>query len=170
MRAAALSAAVLALFALAGCASKPHRTPMQHPELFDFQPGGTTTTVPAVVVPATVAPPVTTTLQPEPEVVPLAESEPVPQSSGRLGDPYYEPTWHALRQCEAPDWAGDWQANTGNGYYGGLQFSLRSWRWVGGAGYPHEASVAEQIRRGQMLWERQGWGAWPACSRKLGWR
>jgi LysM repeat protein len=75
--------------------------------------------------------------------------------------------WDRLAACEA---GGNWAINTGNGYYGGLQFSLSSWRGVGGAGLPSEASRAEQIARGQMLQARQGWGAWPACSSKLGLR
>jgi hypothetical protein len=78
--------------------------------------------------------------------------------------------WDDLRECEAPDWSGGWTANTGNGYYGGLQFSLQSWRAVGGTGYPHQASRHEQIVRGELLLAKQGWGAWPACSRKLGLR
>ncbi len=75
--------------------------------------------------------------------------------------------WDRLAACEA---GGNWSINTGNGYYGGLQFSLGSWRAVGGSGYPHQASKSEQIARGQMLQARQGWGAWPACSAKLGLR
>jgi hypothetical protein len=75
--------------------------------------------------------------------------------------------WERLAQCES---GGNWSINTGNGYYGGLQFSLSSWRWVGGSGYPHQATRAEQIRRGEILLSRQGWGAWPACSLKLGYR
>jgi hypothetical protein len=75
--------------------------------------------------------------------------------------------WDRLAACEA---GGRWSINTGNGYYGGLQFSLSSWRAVGGAGYPHRASRGEQIKRGRMLKARQGWGAWPSCSRKLGLR
>lgn len=75
--------------------------------------------------------------------------------------------WDKLAQCEA---SGNWSANTGNGYYGGLQFSLSSWRTVGGTGYPHEASKSEQIARAEALKARQGWGAWPACSAKLGLR
>ena len=39
--------------------------------------------------------------------------------------------------------------NSGNGYYGGLQFSLATWKNVGGVGYPHQASKAEQIKRGK---------------------
>ena len=73
--------------------------------------------------------------------------------------------WDELAQCES---GGNWSINTGNGYYGGLQFSLGSWRAVGGRGYPHRASRAEQIRKGRRLKARQGWGAWPSCSRRLG--
>jgi hypothetical protein len=73
--------------------------------------------------------------------------------------------WDRLAGCES---GGNWSINTGNGYYGGLQFSLSSWRSVGGSGYPHKASRAEQIRRATKLRAGQGWGAWPACSGKLG--
>lgn len=73
--------------------------------------------------------------------------------------------WDAIAACEA---GGNWAINTGNGYYGGLQFSLSSWRGVGGTGLPSDASREEQISRGQMLQSRSGWGAWPACSAKLG--
>ena len=76
-------------------------------------------------------------------------------------------TWDRLAKCES---GGDWSINTGNGYYGGLQFSLSSWRAVGGTGYPHQHTRAEQIHRAEMLRARQGWGAWPACSRTLGLR
>lgn len=72
--------------------------------------------------------------------------------------------WDRLAQCES---SGNWAINTGNGYYGGLQFSLSSWRGVGGSGYPHEASKATQIQMGERLLAAQGWGAWPACARKL---
>lgn len=75
--------------------------------------------------------------------------------------------WDQLAQCES---GGNWSINTGNGYYGGLQFSLQSWRGVGGSGYPHQASREEQISRGQALQRIQGWGAWPGCARQLGLR
>lgn len=73
--------------------------------------------------------------------------------------------WDRLAACES---GGNWAINTGNGYFGGLQFSLSSWRAVGGQGYPHQASKAEQIARAQKLQAIQGWGAWPACTAKLG--
>ena len=75
--------------------------------------------------------------------------------------------WDRLAACEA---GGNWHINTGNGYYGGLQFSLSSWRAVGGSGLPSSASREEQIARGKILQARSGWGAWPACSAKLGLR
>ena len=73
--------------------------------------------------------------------------------------------WDALARCES---LGQWDINTGNGFYGGIQFALGSWRAVGGEGYPHEASREEQIYRGELLRKIQGWGAWPGCRRKLG--
>jgi resuscitation-promoting factor RpfB len=75
--------------------------------------------------------------------------------------------WDRLAECESN---GNWSINTGNGFYGGLQFMAQTWRSVGGSGLPHEASRAEQIKRGKILQERSGWGQWPACSRKLGLR
>lgn len=73
--------------------------------------------------------------------------------------------WDKLAACES---GGNWSISTGNGYYGGLQFSLSTWRAVGGSGYPHQASKAEQIKRGTILQQSSGWGQWPACSAKLG--
>ena len=75
--------------------------------------------------------------------------------------------WWQLAQCES---GGDWSANTGNGYYGGLQHSLTTWRAFGGSGYPHEHSAAAQIAVATRVQAAQGWGAWPACSEKLGLR
>ena len=72
-----------------------------------------------------------------------------------------------LAQCES---GGNWGINTGNGYFGGLQFSAATWRGVGYGGLPHQASKATQIEAGQKLQARSGWGQWPACSRKLGLR
>lgn len=75
--------------------------------------------------------------------------------------------WDRLAQCES---GGNWSINTGNGYYGGLQFTLSTWRSVGGSGYPHQASREEQIHRGKILQARSGWGQWPACTAQLGLR
>jgi len=78
--------------------------------------------------------------------------------------------WQALAQCES---GGNWSTNTGNGYYGGLQFSASSWAGAGGTRYaplPHQATPAEQIATAEVLRSSGGWGHWPACSSKLGLR
>jgi LysM repeat protein len=73
--------------------------------------------------------------------------------------------WDRLAQCES---GGNWSTNTGNGYSGGLQFSSGTWAANGGSGSPATASRAEQIRVAQRVLASQGWGAWPACSARLG--
>ncbi|MET1035099.1 MAG: transglycosylase family protein [Arthrobacter sp.] len=75
--------------------------------------------------------------------------------------------WKKIAKCES---GGRWSINTGNGYYGGLQFSLGTWKAYGGKGYPHRASKSKQIKIAKKVLARQGWGAWPSCSRKLGYR
>lgn len=74
-------------------------------------------------------------------------------------------TWDKLAQCES---SGNWSINTGNGYQGGLQFSQSTWKAYGGTGQASQASKAEQIRVATKVQQSQGWGAWPACSAKLG--
>jgi LysM repeat protein len=73
--------------------------------------------------------------------------------------------WDRVAQCES---SGNWHINTGNGYYGGLQFTLQTWHGFGGAGNPANASKAEQIRIAEKVLAVQGWGAWPVCSVKAG--
>jgi hypothetical protein len=78
--------------------------------------------------------------------------------------------WDVLAQCES---TGNWRANTGNGYYGGLQEDMGFWRNHGGMSYaarPDLASREAQIAVAEVGLARQGWGAWPACSRRLGLR
>jgi resuscitation-promoting factor RpfA len=75
--------------------------------------------------------------------------------------------WDHLARCES---SGNWSTNSGNGYYGGLQFSRSTWKAYGGAGMPHRASRAQQIKVAERVLRAQGWKAWPACSRKLGYR
>ena len=75
--------------------------------------------------------------------------------------------WDRLAQCES---GGNWGTNTGNGYSGGLQFAQGTWAANGGSGSAHNASRAEQIRVAERVRASQGWGAWPACSSKLGLR
>jgi hypothetical protein len=74
--------------------------------------------------------------------------------------------WDSLAQCES---GGNWAINTGNGYYGGLQFSLGTWQAYGGTGLPSQASRETQIAIATKLRDASGgYGAWPACSAKLG--
>jgi nucleoid-associated protein YgaU len=74
-------------------------------------------------------------------------------------------TWDKVAQCES---GGNWSINTGNGYYGGLQFTQSTWRANGGKGSPQGASKAEQIRVAENVLKTQGPGAWPVCSKKAG--
>lgn len=72
--------------------------------------------------------------------------------------------WDAVAQCES---GGNWSINTGNGYYGGLQFSHSTWQANGGSGYAHNASRSEQIRVAENVLATQGAGAWPVCGQYL---
>jgi hypothetical protein len=80
-------------------------------------------------------------------------------------DPSDDSVWDRIAACES---GGNWAINTGNGYYGGLQFTLGTWRAHGGTGMPNEASREEQIAVAQRVQASQGWGAWPVCSVKAG--
>lgn len=74
--------------------------------------------------------------------------------------------WDRLAQCES---GGNWAINTGNGYYGGLQFSLGTWQAYGGPGMPHQASRETQIAIATKVRDASGgYGAWPHCSSVLG--
>ena len=76
--------------------------------------------------------------------------------------------WDDLAQCES---GGNWAINTGNGYYGGLQFSYDTWHGYDGgefAEYPHQATRAEQIMVAERLRAARGYAPWPACRAKLG--
>ncbi len=75
-----------------------------------------------------------------------------------------EYNWDGVAQCES---GGDWNINTGNGYYGGLQFSQSTWAGNGGSGSPANASKAEQIRVAENVLQTQGVGAWPVCGQQL---
>jgi uncharacterized protein YabE (DUF348 family) len=65
--------------------------------------------------------------------------------------------WDKIARCES---GGNWSINTGNGYYGGLQFSAATWKSVGGPGLPHENSREVQIKYAKILQARSGWGQW----------
>jgi nucleoid-associated protein YgaU len=73
--------------------------------------------------------------------------------------------WDAIAQCES---GGNWSTATGNGYYGGLQFTPGTWRANGGQGSPQNASREEQIRVAENVLKTQGIHAWPVCGGKAG--
>ena len=75
--------------------------------------------------------------------------------------------WDAVAQCES---GGNWAINTGNGFYGGLQFTPSTWLAFGGAAYAPRADLAtraEQIAVAETVLAEQGPGAWPTCGRNL---
>ena len=73
--------------------------------------------------------------------------------------------WDAVAQCES---GGNWNTNTGNGFYGGLQFTQSTWKAYGGAGSPQTASREQQIAVAERVLQGQGIGAWPVCGKKAG--
>jgi hypothetical protein len=76
--------------------------------------------------------------------------------------------WDRLARCES---GGNWHINTGNGFYGGLQFTQGTWIGHGGSRFAPRADLAtreQQIIVGTHVARTQGWGAWPVCSRKAG--
>ena len=101
---------------------------------------------------------------PTPRVVRVGTNDDIPRAPS-VSD---GSVWDRLANCEA---TGNWAINSGNGYYGGLQFDAGTWRAYGGTDYaqlPHQASREEQIAVATKVRDdRGGYGAWPACSRKL---
>jgi hypothetical protein len=78
--------------------------------------------------------------------------------------------WDRLAQCES---SRNWRINTGNGFFGGLQFLQATWEGFGGLAFAPRADLAtreQQIIVAERVLAKQGWGAWPACARKLGLR
>ena len=76
--------------------------------------------------------------------------------------------WTTVAQCEA---SGNWAANTGNGFFGGLQFTPSTWAAFGGTAYAasaDQATPAQQITVGEKVLAEQGPGAWPVCGAKSG--
>lgn len=88
--------------------------------------------------------------------------------SGGVAQAKSSVNWNAVAQCES---GGNWSINTGNGYYGGLQFSRSTWAAYGGTKYAstaNKASRSEQIRIAEKVLDGQGIGAWPVCGKKAG--
>lgn len=89
-------------------------------------------------------------------ITPTPTKPPVIETSGDI--------WEKIALCES---RGNWSINTGNGYFGGLQFSQGAWSSVGGTGVASDHTKEEQISRGQMLQAIRGWGVWGDCAKKL---
>jgi uncharacterized protein YabE (DUF348 family) len=106
------------------------------------------------------------TREPVDEIVAVGTKEKPTVSSGGSNFASGSTVWDQLAQCES---GGNWAINTGNGYYGGLQFNIDTWRAYGGTGYPHEHSRETQIAVATRLRDANGgYGAWPHCSQQLG--
>ena len=137
-----------------------------------------TTQTPILTPAPTLKPTLAPTLIPSPipTKIPLPTLTPTPTSApawqSPLGGAKLDPkspdndlVWENIAACETN---GNWSSDTGNGYFGGLQFSQGAWNSVGGSGNPAQASKDEQITRGKMLKNLRGWGVWGACAQRLG--
>jgi uncharacterized protein YabE (DUF348 family) len=99
-------------------------------------------------------------------IVKVGTKEPVQETTSAPNFASGSTVWDSLAQCES---GGNWAINTGNGYYGGLQFNVGTWRAYGGTGYPHQASRETQIAVASRLRDATGgYGSWPGCAAKLG--
>jgi LysM repeat protein len=91
-----------------------------------------------------------------PQADPAPVQAPAPSASGGAG-------WSAIAACES---GGNWSADTGNGFYGGLQFTQQTWLAYGGGQYAssaNQASESQQIAVAEQVLAGQGIGAWPVC-------
>jgi outer membrane biosynthesis protein TonB len=122
------------------------------------------TAIPTIQPTNTPIPTKTPTLAPT--SIPIPTSTPLPTATPTpTPEPDSDDVWDRLAACEA---GGNWSTDTGNGYFGGLQFSQGAWESVGGSGNPAQASRDEQISRGKALQAVRGWGAWGECASRLG--
>ncbi|MFB9313299.1 resuscitation-promoting factor [Nocardioides plantarum] len=105
------------------------------------------------------------TQEPEPEVsTPESSTKSKPSAPANFAGG--STVWDQLAKCES---GGNWSINTGNGYYGGLQFNVGTWRAYGGTGLPSDNSRETQIAVATRLRDASGgYGAWPGCAAKLG--
>jgi Transglycosylase-like domain len=129
--------------------------------LIDFVvPANPPPTVPVEAPPVAAAPPTTA-------AAPIATATPTPTPrvrSSSVRAPGSSPggAWACIRSKES---GGNYATNTGNGYYGAYQFSLATWRSVGGTGLPSQASPGTQDALARKLQQRSGWGQWSTHSR-----
>lgn len=117
--------------------------------------------------PTTTVPATTTTTEPEPEPTTVPTVPPRRPSTTTTRYLREEATTRSsssqlasIRACES---GSNYATDTGNGYYGAYQFSMSTWRSVGGSGNPAHASPAEQDMRAQMMLDQGRRGEWPNC-------
>lgn len=158
-RAALIALILLAVVFMSAQASRPAFSDDE--VALGLAPEGKPPSVTFTPTPTPVPPTPTATPTPTPTLTPT--STPSPTSTPVNTDD--NSVWDSLAHCESK---GNWSIDTGNGYYGGLQFSQGAWNSVGGSGNPAHASRDEQIARGKALQERRGWGVWGLCAKKLG--
>lgn len=107
-------------------------------------------------------------LTPATERVVRRGTKPAPAPSASAPSVAGGSVWDTIAQCES---GGDWSIDTGNGFQGGLQFTPSTWAAFGGTEYApsaNQASREQQIAVAEKVQAAQGWGAWPACTAKLG--
>ena len=123
-----------------------------------IEPAMSVAIIPPTVPPIVEAAPVVTE---PPQTTTTTTTQPVISEGSR---------WDQLAECES---GGDWSINTGNGFSGGVQFLQSTWLAMGGGEFAPDAylaSKAEQIIVAERLVAVSGWGAWPGCTSKFGWR
>lgn len=123
-----------------------------------IEPAMSVAIIPPTVPPIVEVAPVVTEL---PQITTTTTTQPVVSEGSR---------WDQLAQCES---GGNWSINTGNGFTGGVQFLQSTWLAMGGGEFAPDAylaSKAEQIIVAERLVKVSGWGAWPGCTSKFGWR
>jgi hypothetical protein len=89
-------------------------------------------------------------------------------ATSHSASPQSNATWDRLAKCESTN---NWDADTGNGFKGGLQFTPSTWKRFGGTQYassPDQATREQQIAVAKKVQAEQGWKAWPTCTKKLG--
>ena len=99
-----------------------------------------------------------------------AMAAPAPDAAPGAPSAAKDSTWDELAECESTS---NWEADTGHGFKGGLQFTPSTWERFGGtehAASADQASREQQIEVAKKVQDEQGWKAWPACTKKLGWR
>jgi len=100
---------------------------------------------------------------PDPAAEPPAPTPPIAPAPAKPAVARSGVNWDAVAKCESGN---NWSINTGNGFYGGLQFTLGTWHSNGGSGSPQNASREEQIRVAENVLKSQGIGAWPVCGKR----